>query len=233
MKGKLGVIGGMGPEATAYYYEELTAHTEAKKDQDHIDMVILSHASIPDRTDAILKGKEEEVVEILRQDAKLLESLGVACIGVPCNTSHYFLEEVQKSVSVPIIHMVRKSVEYALRDAKVGDCIGIMATDGTIQSRLYHKECEALGLKPVALEEENQKKLMRLIYDEIKGGTKIHREKFDAGISELREKGCVKIILACTELSVFKKREGVPSICLDAMDVLVEESIRLTGYSYQ
>ena len=230
---KLGVIGGMGPEATSYYYENVIAHTNAAKDQEHIDMVILSHAAIPDRTEAIITGEDKELIQMLAQDAKTLEELGVSNIAITCNTSHYFYEKIQKAVSIPIINMIHESVAYAVKEFDNVKRIGIMATDGTINSRIYHKECRKLGVTPVKPSEERQRDVMSLIYDDIKSGKPGDRAKFDRVISELMRKGCDAVILACTELSVFKGRHDIPSICLDAMDVLVKESILRSGADYK
>lgn len=230
---KLGVIGGMGPEATSYYYENVIAHTKAKKDQEHIDMVILSHAAIPDRTEAIITGDDKALIRMLSEDAKTLENLGVSNIAITCNTSHYFYEKIQKAVNIPIINMIHESVAYAVREFDPVKKIGIMATDGTINSRIYHKECRKLGVTPVKPSEERQKDVMSLIYDDIKSGKPGDRAKFDRVISEFMRKGCDAVILACTELSVFKGRHDIPSICLDAMDVLVKESILRSGAEYK
>ncbi|HIW21075.1 MAG TPA: amino acid racemase, partial [Candidatus Dorea intestinavium] len=168
MKNKLGVIGGMGPEATCYFYEEIIAHTKVKTDQDHIDMVIFNHASMPDRTKAIESGDQKDIIENLTTDAKTLESLGVANIAIPCNTSHYFFDRVQKEINIPIIHMIKESVDYAISNFPQVKKIGIMATDGTIDAGLYHRECKNRGITPVAPSKERQADVMSLIYDDIK-----------------------------------------------------------------
>lgn len=230
---KLGVIGGMGPEATSYYYENVIAHTKAEKDQDHIDMVILSHAAIPDRTEAILSGDDKHLVQLLTEDARTLESLGAANIAITCNTSHYFYDQIQRAVNIPVINMIHESVAYAVTTFEPVKKIGIMATDGTINSRIYHKECRKLGVTPVKPSEERQKDVMSLIYDDIKSGKPGDRAKFDRVISEFMRKGCDAVILACTELSVFKGKHEIPTICLDAMDVLVKESILRSGAVYE
>ena len=230
---KLGVIGGMGPEATSYFYENVITHTKASKDQDHIDMVILSHAAIPDRTEAIRTGESAELVRMLQEDARTLEKLGVSNIAITCNTSHYYYEQVQKAVSVPIINMIHESVAYAVRELPDVRRIGIMGTDGTIGSRIYHRECRALGVTPVKPSPERQKDVMSLIYDDIKSGKRGDRAKFDRVMSEFMRKNCDAVILACTELSVFKGKHEIPTICLDAMDVLVREAILRSGAEYQ
>lgn len=233
MKSQLGVIGGMGPEATSYFYQQMIAHTKAISDQEHIDMVILSHAAIPDRTEAILSGDDKEVIRMLIADAITLEKLGVGHIAIPCNTSHYFYDQVQEQVKVPVIHMIRDSVKEALKKASNVKKIGIMATDGTIQAGVYHRECEALDVIPVVPEEKGQRDVMSLIYDDIKSGSKGDTKKFNRVFEELITKGCDVVILACTELSVFKGHHEVSERCLDAMDVLIRESIVRSGAEYQ
>ena len=230
---KLGVIGGMGPEASYYYYGEVIKHTKAEKDQEHIDMVILSHATMPDRTTAIITKDDKELIKTICNDAKTLESLGVSNIAITCNTSHYFYDHIQKAVNIPVINMVHESVAYAVREFENVKRIGIMGTDGTINSKIYHKECRKLGVTPVKPSEERQKDVMSLIYDDIKSGKTGDKKKFDRVMAEFMRKGCVADILACTVFSVYKSNHDVPSVCLDAMDVLVRESILRSGAEYR
>ena len=167
---KLGVIGGMGPEATSFYYARVIARTKAESDQEHINMIILSHATMPDRTQAILTGNKLPFLKAITQDARDLEMLGVENIAIPCNTSHYFLEDIQKSTSVPIINMVEESVRYVVEAHPKVKKIGIMGTDGTMQAKTYHRACEKFGITPVVPGEACQKDVMSLIYDDIKKG---------------------------------------------------------------
>ena len=119
---KLGVIGGMGAEATSYYYDQVVRHTAAACDQEHIDMVVLSKSTMPDRTLAIKTGEHAKLLATMKECAQALESLGCAHIAIPCNTSHYFYDQIQSFTTVPIIHMPRESVRYALAGAVMGEC---------------------------------------------------------------------------------------------------------------
>ncbi len=231
MRKKLGVMGGMGPEATSYFYENMIKHTRAVCDQEHVDMVILSHASMPDRTRCIEAGETEELLRLLTGDARTLQSLGVGNIAITCNTSHYFYDEIQNAVDIPVINMIRES---ALRAAEMspGGKVGIMATDGTLLGRLYHRECESLGLLPVSPSPARQRDVMSLIYDDVKGGREPDHKKFWRVMEEFEGESCGAVILACTELSVYKGKNPVPEYCLDAMDVLVRESIVRSGGVY-
>lgn len=223
----------MGSEATSYFFDEVVKHTVAEKDQEHIDTIILNHATLPDRTEAILTKDTKELVEKLRKDAEILEKLGVKNIAIPCNTSHYFYEEVQKEISIPIIHMVHESIKKALQQFGDVKKIGILGTTGTINSGIYHKECEKLGVKAVTPSEKRQEDIMSLIYEDVKKGSAGDPKKFERAYHELKEQGSDVVILACTELSVFKKTHQIPNDCLDALDVLVREAIQRSNATYR
>ena len=109
MQYRLGVLGGMGPQATNTFYQFVIDRTDAQTDQEHVNALILSDSEMPDRTSAILSGGEarEGVYRRLLADARLLEGAGCTCIAVPCNTSHFFLDRVQGEIGIPILHMIR------------------------------------------------------------------------------------------------------------------------------
>lgn len=225
---KLGVLGGMGPQATQMFYQFVLDRTDAMRDQDHLPAVILSDTAMPDRTCAILSGNTEEIYARLKRDALLLENCGCTAIAIPCNTSHYFVDRLQGEIGVPIVHMIRETAAALAATGKKRP--GILATDGTIQSGLYQKECAALGMEAVVPDEATQKLVMSIIYDEIKQGEQGSREKFAQIDRALRAAGCDCAILACTELSVFSAYHSLPAFYLDAMMVLAERSVERCGY---
>jgi aspartate racemase len=224
----LGIIGGMGPLATNIFYKMIIDMTPAHKDQDHINMIILSHATMPDRTCAIESGDLSVLLGKLREDAIFLENSGADCIAIPCNTSHVVMDEIQEVVSIPIVNMVRETVsalvdEYGCQNQKVG----IMATDGTVEAEIFQKEMKAQGLIPVIPDAENQKRLMHIIYDGIKAGMPIDPKEFAAVEAQLRESGCKKIILACTELSCYAMDNPLSELYVDAMEQLARKAISI------
>lgn len=225
---KLGVLGGMGPQATQVFYQYVLDRTDAAKDQDHLPAVILSDTSIPDRTAAILSGDTEGLYQRLLGDAKLLEGCGCTALAIPCNTSHYFADRLQGEIGVPIIHMLREAAAALAAQGKKRP--GILGTTGTIRSGLYQKECAACGLEAVAPDPDTQKLVMSIIYDEIKQGEKGSREKFAHIDRAIRRAGCDCAILACTELSVFSTCHPLPPFYLDAMLVLAERAVERCGY---
>ena len=226
-KPRLGILGGMGPQATQIFYQRILDRTDAERDQEHLPTLILSDTEMPDRTTAILSGEGETVYQRLLEDARLLERNGCTAVAIPCNTSHYFVDKLQSELAVPILHMVRETCKVlAKRGCKR---VGILATDGTVQTGLYQTECAAQGFEGVAPDEATQKLVMSIIYDEIKKGEKGSREKFAAIDRALRELGCDAAILGCTELSVYRVYHGLPDFYVDAMEVLVEQSILSCG----
>lgn len=244
---RLGVIGGMGPEATSYYYDQVIKHTDATCDQEHIDMVVLSVASMPDRTHAIETGDDAALLEKMGACTRALEGLGCSHIAIPCNTSHFFFDKIQATTSVPIIHMPRETARYAAAGALAGEGgldpergvlarprrIGIMGTDGTVGAGVYARECAALGIEPVVPSPARQRDVMSLIYDDVKAGRTPDMRKFDRVMDELMAAGCDRVVLACTELSVLSQVREMPPVVLDAMDVLVRESIVRSGAGYR
>lgn len=224
---KLGVLGGMGPQATQVFYQYVLDHTEASCDQEHLPALILSDTLVPDRTKAILSGQTEPTYQRLLKDAQLLEQCGCTTIAIPCNTSHYFVDRLQSQIHIPIIHMIRETARTLAEAGKRRP--GILATDGTIQTGLYQKECAAFGLEAVAPDPEIQKVVMSIIYDEIKRGEQGSREKFLQIDRALRSMGCDCAILACTELSVFRTYHAMPPYYVDAMQVLAELSVVRCG----
>lgn len=225
---KLGVLGGMGPQATQVFYQFVLDRTDAARDQEHLPALILSDTKMPDRTAAILSGDGEELYRRLLADAQMLERCGCTTIAIPCNTSHYFVDRLQGDVGVPIIHMIRETAAALAAQGKRRPAI--LATVGTIQSRLYQTACAEVGLEAVAPDEATQNLVTSIIYDEIKQGEQGSREKFAQIDRAIRKAGCDCAILACTELSVFATYHPLPPFYLDAMGVLAEQAVARCGY---
>lgn len=231
MKNAIGIIGGMGPMASQLFYKMVTEHTAAKKDQDHINMILLSDASMPDRTSAILSGDYEELYRQLLEDARFLEAGGCTAIGITCNTSHFFVDRLAGDLNIPVIHMVREAArEIAGMNAGV---VGIMATDGTVQTGLYQKELRAQGLTPFVPAPEIQKEVMYQIYGRIKNGQPYDKESWERIEAEYRAAGCGRVLLACTELSVIKADEKLSDWYMDPMEILVRRVIAFAGKEYR
>lgn len=227
MEHPIGIIGGMGPMASQLFYKMVTEHTAAERDQDHIDLILLSDASMPDRTAAILSGQYEGPYEQLLSDARLLEKCGCTAIAITCNTAHFFADMIADKIGIPILHMIRETARTLVAQGKRRPAI--LATDGTIRTGLYQKECAAFGLEAAPPEPAVQRLVMSIIYEEIKRGERGSREKFAQIDRALASMGCDCAILGCTELSVFRSYHSLPPFYVDAMEVLAELAVVRCG----
>lgn len=219
----LGVIGGLGPMATAYFLELIVKMTDASRDQDHLEVTILNRPSIPDRTACILGKSAESPVPMMEKAAKTLEALGACCIAVPCITSHYFFGELQRGVSIPFVNLVKETAAH-LKENGVKKA-GILATSGTVATRLFQQALEAEGIGFALPDEEGQQKVMHLIYEDVKAGLPPELPLFEEVCAGLRKEGAECMILGCTELSLIKRDFPIGPGCLDALEVLAKRSI--------
>lgn len=228
MKGKvLGVVGGLGPLATARFLELVVAMTSAKREQDNVDMIVYNFPSIPDRTGYILGSNLKSPLPGLSNVSHALARQKVSCIAIPCVTAHYFHRELQAAIPVPIINGVAETVQL-LKTRGIRK-VGIMATDGTIRSGLLTRELDHAGIISVIPSPERQADVMHLIYENIKAGRPAEMERFRRVQQELNDCGAEVIILGCTELSVIKRDEKIGPGFLDVMEVLARESVLRTG----
>lgn len=223
----LGIIGGLGPMSSAYFYELITSHTKASCDQEHIDIILSSRASTPDRTAYITGKNEASPLPFMVEDAQRLEVYGADFIVIPCNTAHYFIDEVRRSVKVPVPSIIEETSAFV--KACGAKKAGIMATAGTVSSESYQHKLSAVGLDCAVPDEKYQHYLHELIYDNVKSGAKTDLDKFYAVAEHLKNKGCDKMILGCTELSLINREIGGDELFADSLEVLAHKAIRLCG----
>lgn len=223
----LGVLGGLGPMATVYFYELLTALTDAKSDQEHIDMVISSRATTPDRTAFILGESDTNPIDAMIEDSKKLVAFGAELIAIPCNTAHYFYDQLAAAVDVPILNIVEESVAHLKHEGVKR--FGLLATDGTVRSGTYQKYCEAHDIICVTPGPEYQKLVTEIIYGQIKQGKRADMTMFRKVEQHMRELGCERLILGCTELSLIKRDEGLDGYYTDSLECLALATIRACG----
>ncbi len=223
----LGILGGLGPMASAYFYELITAHTKAERDQDHIDIILSSRASTPDRTAFITGKSDDSPLPYMVEDAERLEVYGASVIVIPCNTAHYFVEEVRAHVKVPVPSIIEETSEHIRRAGYKK--AGIMATAGTVKSGSYQEQLEKRGLLWEIPDNIHQQYLHQLIYDDVKSGREPDIEKFYKIVKHLTDKGCDKLILGCTELSLINRAVGGDPIFTDSLEVLAHTAIKACG----
>lgn len=228
MHQKLGILGGMGPQATISLYQQILNHTVASTDQEHLPTLIDSNTTIPDRTVAITSGQGEGCFQALLKSAKGLEQGGCTALVLPCNASHFFVPRLQEAISVPIIHMIETTVSHLKAQRK--QKAAILGTDGTIHGGLYQACCVEAGITPIVPTQEVQQEVMNLIYKQIKGGGQGNPETFAIIHQFVQESGCDSAILACTELSVYRDYHTLPDLYVDPLIIVARACIAHCGY---
>lgn len=224
----LGILGGLGPAASVYFYQLITRHTEALCDQDHLDIILISKASIPDRTDYILGKSEKSPLPAMKEGVEKLAEAGAQLIAVPCNTAHYFYDEIERISPVPVLNIVKETVFLA--QSRGIQKLGIMATSGTVLSGTYQKVCAACGVEAVLPCEASQQVLMDIIYKDIKTAKSPDMNAFLSVAAELYANGAEAIVLGCTELSLIQGLENYPSFrFIDSLHVLAFRAIQACG----
>lgn len=194
----IGIIGGMGPLATADLFSKIINHTKASCDQAHLRVCIDSNTNIPDRTAALLHGGDDPTEELVKS-AKRLESIGAEVLIMPCNTAHNFYDPIAKNVEIPVLHMIALTRD-ALKSRGVKRA-ALLATDGTIQTGIYQRTFEGSGIELLTPEADAQKAVMGVIYDGVKAGKMDYdASAFRKTIEELLARGAETLILGCTEL---------------------------------
>lgn len=227
MKKLLGVLGGMGPQASASFYETILKNTKAEKDQEHIDIIIYNHASIPDRTEAIDSGNLNLISNILLNDIKKLEYFGADYIVVTCNTSHYFLDKISNNFNSKFLSIVDETVNYIT--SRNWDNIGLLATNGTINKKIYENKLDKNGISVILPNSDIQSMVMNLIYNNIKKGIPVDINEFNYITEHLKKKGATRIILGCTELSLYGEKIGLSDFFINPQVILARKCISLCG----
>lgn len=221
----VGVLGGMGPKATFDFLDMVTDNTKVSCDQDHINMLVYSHAEIPDRTSFILGKSNKSPLPYLVNDAKLLEKNGCDFLVLTCNTSHYFYDDIVKEISIPLLNMPEEAAKVINNNPRIKK-VGILATTGTISCKIYDKY---LKKEIFVADEKLNNRVMNLIYDKVKKGIKVSKMEFYDVLNEYFDNGCDAVIMGCTELSVIVRDNDLYSDkrIVDAMKILVDKTISL------
>lgn len=199
-KKTIGIIGGMGSLATADLFKKIVLNTKADNDREHIRVLIDNNTDIPDRTSAIIRNGQNPVPQLVKS-ATALWVMGAELLAMPCNTAHYFYSQVQNAVDIPVLNMIeltcRALTEKGIRKA------GLLATDGTVESRIYQNVFDGSGTELILPDKCGQAAVMDLIYNGVKAGKRNYStEKAVKVFDGMLASGAEVLILGCTELPV-------------------------------
>jgi len=222
----IGILGGMGPNATADLYRRILLHTGAKADQEHFHTIIDSNPKIPDRTAAVL-AQGEDPAPLLCETARNLEKAGADFLVMPCNSAHVFLQQIRDSIHIPMLSIVGETIR-ALCD-RVPDAIrvGLMATPAVVKTKLYENPLLERGIATLTPTDRSQQLLDEAIYS-VKAGDR--SPKVTAHVKTVAEElilaGAEALLLACTEIPLVLGPEDVDVPVLDSLEVLALAAAR-------
>jgi aspartate racemase len=226
----IGVLGGMGPEATIELFAQIVRRTRAKKDRDHLRVLIDNNPKVPDRTAAILHGGESCLPELARS-ARALKRAGADFIVIPCVTVHYFHGALQKRTSLPVLHIIEETVKRIRRGHPGVRRVGLLATTGTIQAGLFQQALAGTKLELLTPTEDAQKNLvMKAIYAiKAEGANEGARSLVRRAADDLVERGAQIVIAGCTEIPLVLKDGDLPVPVIDPIAILADAAIDQAG----
>ncbi len=223
----VGILGGMGPEATVDLMRRVIAGTPARDDADHIRMLVDSNPRVPSRIEALIDRTGESPVPCLVEMARGLERQGADFLVIPCNTAHHYHAEVAAAVDVPVLNLIGMTARDAGRACPDLARVGLLASSALMRIRLYEPWFEQLGVGVLYPGSGVQRELMALIRA-VKTGryTAPQVAACDRAAEDLQAQGAQCLVVACTELSVVAERLDTDLPVCDAADVLARAVIR-------
>ena len=223
----LGVLGGMGPLASAQFMARLTLLTPAERDQDHVPAVLWSDPRVPDRTRGRLAGGDDPLPWLLR-GLRGLKTAGCQAVAIPCNTAHGWYDEMAAE-GLPILHIVDAAAE-ALRPLAPAGMVGVLGTAATLHMRLYQDRLERLGWQVIVPAEARMKSLVTPAIAQVKANriTDAYAPLAEA-VQDLAARGAQAVVLGCTEIPLAIqagpwRQLGIPLV--DTIDALARASVR-------
>lgn len=227
----VGVLGGMGPAATVDFWAKLIRATPATTDQEHIPTVVWSDPTVPDRSAALLEGGPDPTPWLIA-GASMLERMGASVIAMPCNTAHAFLPAVEKAVTVPVVDMIRATVESPRMGGPSVSRVGLLATDGTLRAGLYRRHVQQIGRELVVPTDEGQAEVMYALRAIKAGDTGARvRALLGSAASRLIAEGAEVIIAGCTEVLLGMTEESLSVPVIDPAQELAQRIVAMSHHS--
>ena len=226
----LGVLGGMGPLASAQFMLRLTLLTPATRDQDHIPTVLWSDPRVPDRTVGKLSGGADPLPWLLRGIAGLQQA-GCGAIAIPCNTAHGWFDEMRRAADVPILHIVDAAAAELRRMGIGGGTIGVMGTQATLAMRLYQDRLGAQGWDCIEPAEDEMRRLVSPAIALVKANRVADAyAPLAEVVRSLAARGAACVVLGCTEIPLGIQAGPAPDLPLvDTIDALARAAIGWAG----
>jgi len=222
----IGILGGLGPEATADLFYKIVKLSPAEKDQDHFRIIIDNNPKIPDRTEAIM-GIGQDPLPKLIATARNLEKAGSNFIIIPCNTAHYFISGIQEKVNIPILNMIQECAKYVKNIFPTFKKVCLFASKGTYRTKLYNTFFDKFNIEILTPSPSEQEEIMEIIYQVKSGILSKEMKRQIVNISEKQlKKGSQAIIAGCTEIPLILKDGDIKAPVIDPTTILAKRAIR-------
>jgi aspartate racemase len=222
-----GVMGGMGPDATVDFMAKVIALTDSERDQDHIHMIVDHDPTVPNRQAAI-RGEDSDVDIRLAAMAIRLQDAGADFLVMVCNTAHVFLDSIQSATSIPFISIIDESVREIENLCPDAHTVGLMATDGCLDTGIYQRAVELSGRNSLLPDGDDLRKLMDLIHA-VKAGDK--SAKIASGMESVARRlvsnGADILIAGCTEIPIVFDGQGFSVPVIASTNVLARRTVEL------
>jgi len=225
----IGILGGMGPAATADFYNKVLEETPAQRDEDHVPLLIQSDPRIPRRPPAILAGGESPLPALLASRDRLIAA-GALALAMPCNTAHYWYAQLAADCPVPFLSIVDASCDEVAELAPPGGCIGLIATRGTVAGRVFDEPLVARGYAPLHCTDDELDSAVLPAIELVKiGRTDAAGRLLEPIVEALLARGAAAVVLACTEVPIALDAVASPLRvrCVDTNRALARACVRL------
>ena len=229
----IGILGGMGPEATLYFFSLIVKNTAAAKDQDHIHVLVWNDPTIPPRTDAILGSGPIPLPKLLAV-VKTLERGGASLIVIPCLTAHYFASRIKLRARVPFVDLIEESAAWAVKAVPGLGSAALLASTGTVRSGLFHQAFKRQKVEVLTPDEADQKRVMEAIFGSrgVKAGTTsgAPRRTILSVAQKLVRRGAQAVIAGCTEVPLVLRAADLSVPYVEPMRIGARVCISRAGY---
>ncbi len=235
MKKTIGILGGMGPEATLDCFAKIIKNTPAEKDQDHLRVIIDSNPAVPDRTAAII-GDGASPVPCMVEGCHALKRAGADFIIIPCVSAHFFLDEIKRRTDLPILSIFDAVADTIAREFEGVKTVGLLATSGTVRGGLFQKRLARDHIKTIVPDDAVQALIMKAIYDIKSAAPSRPRSDIIADLAAAadsliasRAEAVQAIVAGCTEIPLALAQGHLSVPYLDSLTILARTALRRAG----
>ena len=232
MEKVIGILGGLGPEATVFIFEKILEHTPASKDQEHLRILIDNNPKIPERLPAIL-GSGPDPVPMMVSSGKALEKAGAEFIIIPCVSAHYFLPELRRKITLPILSMLDEAAKEIKASQPSIQRVGLLAAEGTMKVGLFQNRLFDEGVQTIIPEGNDRAEVQKYIFKIKDTRSKHDRHEISRKFGEigksLIDRGAEAILIGCTEISMVLDPESFEVRGFDALTILAKAAILEAG----